>query len=315
MATLSSQVQSHLSLLSPPTRLLLGIPFLYQRIVSTSPSTLLISPTASSRTVSATSITLLHLSGTSDWLVASRRAILAWTGRSLTLKPRVHDYSLGAAHWGSTLLSGRGLVALAAPGEVYRLTLGDGEQFVVHPANVVAYEVTRRRPEGFRFKTGVGLALSVPSLAPGRLSQYLPAAPARWTRFVNAVRGSDTYRFLARVLHSLRTAARRSIYGDRLFLRFEGPGTLLVSSRASGRLAELLSAAPVEEVYAGVAPSLLARGGTLQAIEDAVRKAEMGTEEVTRQVQDVIRGMRVANVGRDGKVTLAEAKDLNEFVR
>jgi hypothetical protein len=88
-----------LSLLSPFSRALLGIPFLYQKvsestdnyysnvlqnqITSSSPITALISTKNS-----LTSFAVVHLDGRLDWIVAQRSALLAWTGHALTVKPR-----------------------------------------------------------------------------------------------------------------------------------------------------------------------------------------------------------------------------------
>lgn len=316
-ATNPRQVQSTLSLLSPFTRALLRIPFLYQRISSTTPTTLLISPTRST----SSSISLIHLDGTTDWLVASRTALLAWTGHGLAPTPRVHSYALGASHWGATLLSGRGLAALAAPaGDTYAVRLAPGEHLVAHPAHVVAYEVTRSRPLPFRLRGkghaakdgGGGLSLAVPYV--GRLAKYLPAPPGRVTRFVAAMRDTDTYRLVTRFLHGLRTAARRSVYGDALFLRFDGPATLLLSGRAA-RLGDVLADRQVNEL------AVARPGEVTAAAEAAIDRVQQEEEEggagkgKVEVGKDVVSGMRVASVGKDGKVTLAETKDLNEFVR
>ncbi|KAK7950867.1 Altered inheritance of mitochondria protein 24- mitochondrial [Apiospora aurea] len=84
------EAQSMPSLLPPLSRAATGVPFLYQRITSTSPITALIatkSPT--------TTFTVLHLDGTTDWMTS-------------------------LANWGSSELTGRGLAALSAPGHTYQ---------------------------------------------------------------------------------------------------------------------------------------------------------------------------------------------------
>lgn len=78
------QVVSTLSLLEPFRRLVGGIPFLYQRVSSTSPATALISPKPT-----VTSLAVVHLDGTTDWMVIGQ-SLLAWTGQTLSVKPTIN---------------------------------------------------------------------------------------------------------------------------------------------------------------------------------------------------------------------------------
>ncbi|KAI2606753.1 mitochondrial biogenesis AIM24-domain-containing protein [Hypoxylon sp. NC1633] len=286
----AQNAQSTLSLLSPVTRAATGVPFLYQRITSTTPLTALISTKSLTTTFS-----VLRLDGTTDWMVAQRSALLAWTGYSLTVTPRL-QYKLPLAHWGASELTGRGLAALSAPGHVYQVTLGEDEEFVAHPANVVAYTVSKSPPLPFRFKSGSGgLGLQVPSL-----TMWLGSS-----EFVRNMRRTETYKLVARFLHGARTAARRLIWGDRLFLQFRGPATLLLSSRAS-RVSDVLTAADVNEIAdapAGVVPA---------AVEVATRpKNEAQAVPKTKDAAEV--KINVATVGADGKVSFVDAKDLKDF--
>lgn len=278
----STQAQSTLSVLNPLTRAPLGVPFLYQRISAASPVTALISTKSPTTTFS-----ILHLDGTTDWMVTQRNALLAWTGHTLSLSPRMQT-SLAPAHWGSTFVTGRGLAALSAPGQVYQLTLGEGEQFVAHPGSVVAYSVSREAPRPFRFKSS-SFKLQVPSVA-----RFLPELA-----FMKTVRESAVYKFLGRALYGLRTMARRSIWGDRLFLQFQGPTTILMSSRGV-RVADVLSNREVNEI--ADAPA----GAVQEALEPAADKAKGKTEESA---------FKVTEGKQDGKVAFEDGKDLKEFVR
>ncbi|EGX96687.1 mitochondrial protein Fmp26 [Cordyceps militaris CM01] len=274
--------QSTLSILNPLTRAPLGVPFLYQRISAASPVTALLSTKSPTTTFS-----VIHLDGTTDWLVAQRNALLAWTGHTLAPSPRMQT-SLGVSHWGATLLTGRGLAAVSAPGQVYQLTLAADEAFVAHPGSVVAYSVSRHAPRPFRFKSGAGLRLQVPSVA-----RFLPEMA-----WLKTVRDSAVYRFVARALFGLRTMARRTIWGDRLFLQFRGPTTILMSSRGV-RMADVLSSQEVNEIAdapAGV-------------VQDALEPAAAKTAKVDEPV------IKVAEIKQDGKVTFEDGKDLKEFVR
>lgn len=244
---------------------------------------------------------MLHLDGTTDWMVAQRNALLAWTGHTLVPSPRVQQ-GLSLAHWGNTHLTGRGLAALASPGQIYELTLGDGEEIVLHPAHVVAYSVTRNPPLPFRLRS-TKLNLQVPSAV--RAPVAVPV-PERLSRFWRAMRDTDTYRAAARLLFALRTAARRTIWGDRLFLHFRGPTTVLMSTRGV-RVRDVLSRDDVNEIAD-------AEAGTVPAAVELATKPRAGEEEPGKTAQEKPVAMRIASV-KDGKVTFEDAKDLNEFVR
>ncbi|KAL2161058.1 hypothetical protein VTH06DRAFT_8771 [Thermothelomyces fergusii] len=292
--------QSTLSLLSPFRRAPLGIPFLYQRISSTTPITALIGTKSPNTTLS-----ILHLDGTTDWIVSQRNALLAWTGHTLTPTPRVRQ-GLSLAHWGSTHLTGRGLAALAAPGQIHELRLGEGEEIVLHPSHVVAYPVTRNPPLPFRFRS-TRLGLQVPAVPASIAGAAGRLVPGRAARFWNAMRDTGTFKALARLLYGLRTAVRRTIWGDRLFLQFRGPMTLLMSTRGV-RVRDVLSREDVNEIAdaeAGVVPA---------AVRLATRpKAPEGEEKEKRPEQKIT--FHVANVAKDGKVSFEDTKDLNDFVR
>ncbi|KAH7325046.1 mitochondrial biogenesis AIM24-domain-containing protein [Stachybotrys elegans] len=283
----AEHAQSTLSMLNPLARGLLGIPFVYQRITASAPITALISTKSTT-----TTFTVLHLDGTTDWMVSQRNALLAWTGHTLSPSARIQR-GLSVTHWGSTHLTGRGLAALSAPGQIYQLTLSEGEEFVAHPSSVVAYTVSRDPPRPFRFKSS-SLRLQVPSL-----TSWIPE-----TDFMKTMRKTDTYKFLARMLFRLRTTARRTIWGDRLFLQFKGPTTLLMSSRGV-RVTDILSNDQVNEIADTEA------GVFQKAIEDATKPAANATPSSVSNASTV----HVASVRRDGKVTFDDSKDLKEFVR
>ncbi|KAL2210798.1 hypothetical protein CC79DRAFT_533339 [Sarocladium strictum] len=283
--------QSTLSLLNPLSRAPFGVPFLYQRISATTPITALISSKTPTTTFS-----ILHLDGTTDWMVASRNALLAWTGHTLSVSSRLQT-RLSLAHWGSTFLTGRGVAALSAPGQVYQLNLAEGEEFVAHPGSVVAYAVSRNAPQPFRFKSS-SLRLQIPSLT----SWFSEA------NFVKAMRETGAYKFLARVLYSLRTTTRRTIWGDRLFMQFKGPTTVLLSSRGV-RVGDSLTSDQVNEIAdapAGVLP---------RAIEMAAKGDSEPLVPAETTAEQAPSAIHVAAVRRDGKVTFEDTKDLKEFVR
>jgi hypothetical protein len=79
------QAVSTLSLLGPLRRAFFGVPFVYQRVTSTTPYTALIATKSA-----ITSMVIVHLDGRLDWMVTQRNALLAWTGHTLSLSPRVN---------------------------------------------------------------------------------------------------------------------------------------------------------------------------------------------------------------------------------
>ncbi|KAH8595255.1 mitochondrial biogenesis AIM24-domain-containing protein [Bisporella sp. PMI_857] len=287
----AENAQSTLSILGPFRRAFLGIPFLYQQISSASPITALISTKSP-----ITSFTILHLNGTVDWMVAQRKALLAWTGHTLSVSPTVNR-KMSLAHWGNSQITGRGLVALAGQGQVYQITLKAGEEYVAHPGNVVAYTITKHPPLPYRFKSS-NLRFQIPNIGLGRL---LPDI-----KFFRVMKETDTWKGITKLLFVLRTSARRTIWGDGLFLQFHGPGTILISSRAS-RISDVLTARDVNEIADSQAG----------AVQSAVTIATKPKDDVsaTKQVTDVPTGFHVAEVSRGGKVKFEDAQDVKAFVR
>ncbi|KAK2628842.1 hypothetical protein QTJ16_001945 [Diplocarpon rosae] len=280
----AENAQSTLSILEPFRRAALGIPFLYQRITSTTPVTALISTKSP-----LTSFTVIHLNGTVDWMVAQRKALLAWTGHTLSVSPTV-SRGMGLAHWGNSEVTGRGLVALAGPGQVYQINLKAGEEYVAHPGNVVAYTITQHPPLPYRLKSS-SLRFQIPSLGLGYLAQEI--------KFFRVMKESDTWRGLTRILFNLRMAARRTIWGDRLFLKFYGPTTILMSSRAS-RISDVLTARDVNEIATTEA-------GALQKAVTLASEPKDRKEDTAKQFTDVPTGFHMAEVSPDGKVKFEDA--------
>ncbi|KAJ5781845.1 uncharacterized protein N7518_010328 [Penicillium psychrosexuale] len=311
----ADNVISTLSVLEPFRRAIVGVPFLYQKISSPSPVTALVSVRSPN-----TSFAVVNVNGSVDWMVAQRRALLAWTGRSLTIKPTINA-NLSLSHWGSSEVTGRGLIALVGNGQLYSVELKDGEQYIAHPSNVVAYTMASNPPRPYRFKSTT-LNFQVPGLK--TLPRLLQNA-----KFVRDVSDSKAYKVAMQWFHKLRTWSRMTIWGDRLFLQFDGPTTVLIQSRGP-RLNDILSAQEVNEI-ANV-PS----GFTSPPSTSALRSTESGKEieekpvderteaekavsnvpGLTRSVQELendIEGTRrsVAEIRKDGKVKFDEVSRTN----
>lgn len=97
------------------------------QVSSTSPLTAIIGTNSIS-----TSMSTINLDGRIDWIVSQRNSLLAWTGQALIVKPKI-NFQLNPTHWGNTLLTGRGLVALVGRGQIYQINLNAEDEYVVHP--------------------------------------------------------------------------------------------------------------------------------------------------------------------------------------
>lgn len=276
---------STLSLLEPFRRAVLGIPFLYQRVSSTSPLTALISTKSL-----VSSFAVVHLDGREDWIIAQRQALMAWTGHGLSVRPKVNT-KLSLAHWGNSHVTGRGLLALAGRGQIYQIKLKAGEAYVVHPSNVVAYLMTKNPPLPYRFKSTT-LRLQIPSTSLGAL---IPN-----TKFFRVMTETGIWRASSRLGFRLRTWLRRSVWGDRLFLQFHGPSTILLQSRGS-RISDILTTQDVNEI-ADSPP------GVVQSALGIGNREETGHEvhaPVTTPGQSEPQ-VRYASVGQSGKVEIRD---------
>jgi uncharacterized protein (AIM24 family) len=298
---------STLSLLSPLSRLPLGIPFFYQRIESATPITALLSTRSPS-----TSFAVVHLNGTLDWTIAQRSALLAWTGQTLSITPRA-NFALSIANWGHSRVTGRGLLALVGRGQIYHISLKAGESYIAHPANTLAYSLSPHSPSPYRL-TSSSLRFSVPGQ--GWLASLLPD-----TKFIRTMRATPTWRTISRVGFAVRTWARKSIWGDRLFLRFEGPTTILLQSRAA-RVSDVLTGRELDEICdssaegsarvsevlgkdAGEQGGVVGKGGVGEGplqVKTEVRRPVMDPNGMTPPK------MSYATVGGDGRVTFEKAK-------
>jgi len=225
-------VVSTLRTLNPIRRALVGIPFLYQRVTSTTPVSVLITPKSTNTTLS-----VLQLDGTQDWKLAQRASLLAWTGSNLSVTPTISS-KLSLAHWGTSNATGRGLLALSATGHTFALDLAKGESYIAHPSNILAYTTTNNPPpQPFRFRSS-----QARFQIPLQLGNWFPDS-----RFTRAWKTSNTYKFLQAISLRIKTFSRRTIWGDRLFLKFEGPATILLQSKAN-RVSDILTSDQINEI-------------------------------------------------------------------
>ncbi|KAF2495629.1 altered inheritance of mitochondria protein 24, mitochondrial [Lophium mytilinum] len=275
---------STLSLLEPFRRAFLGIPFFYQRkISSTTPITTLISTKAP-----ISSIAVVHLDGRQDWVVSQRNALLAWTGHALAVKPKLNT-EMSIAHWGSSQVTGRGLMALVGKGQLYQVQLRAGESYIVHPSHIVAYELGSNPPLPYRFKS-TALRFQIPKYDFGPLVES--------SKFLKTMAETATWRTITGVLFALRTWLRRTIWGDRLFLEFQGPSTLIMQSRGSS-IRDVLTARDVNEIADSPPGPTSSRRKT-----DTSEKTASAPASALSIPQESETHVRYATVGRDGKVKI-----------
>ncbi len=228
--------------------------------------------------------------------MAQRKALLAWTGHTLSITPTANR-GMSLAHWGNSRVTGRGLVALAGPGQVYQVTLKPGEEYVAYPGNVVAYMITQNPPLPYRFKSSV-LRFQAPGLG---LSSLVADV-----KILQMFFKTKTWKAITNSWFYIKTIIRRTIWGDRLFLKFHGPASILVSSRAS-RINDVLTSRDVNEIA----------DTSAGAVEDAVTlatKPKESEKDMEKPVADVPTGFHFAKVEKDGKVKFGETEDVKPFV-
>lgn len=272
-----TNVVSTLRTLNPVRRALVGIPFLYQRVTSTAPISLLISSKSTNSTLS-----VLQLDGTQDWKLAQRASLLAWTGSSLNVTPTISQ-KLSLVHWGTSDVTGRGLLALSAQGHTFALDLAKGESYVAHPSNILAYTTTNTSPpQPFRFRSS-----QARFQIPLQLGNWFPDS-----RFSRALKTSGTYKFFQNISLHLKTWSRRTIYGDRLFLKFEGPTTILLQSRAN-RVNEILTNEQINEIADAPAGS----------VEKTIRHVRLSQEDPFYKAAKSIKAAAPAAVQQGGSLS------------
>ncbi|KAL8721351.1 MAG: hypothetical protein Q9225_001963 [Loekoesia sp. 1 TL-2023] len=217
------------------------------------------------------------------------RSAPRWYGSSACGTNFKADMVKSLAHWGSSQITGRGLLALAGRGSIVQISLESGESYIAHPSNIVAYSMNRQNPLPYRLKSSI-FRIQIPDL---KLSGLIPDA-----KFFQVVRGSSTWKVLARFFRTIRTWLRRSIWGDRLFLEFHGPSTILLQTRAA-RLNDVLTSRDVNEIAEAPAGS----------VRDNLRaEANMDTAAVSQQLRasqaitTKPAQMSTAIIGPDGKV-------------
>ncbi|CDK25039.1 unnamed protein product [Kuraishia capsulata CBS 1993] len=129
-----------------------GISSTYQKITSTVPLNALVSAFEArklsrwipNRSDAQRSFVNLVLDGRIDWVIVPPKAIQCYTGASLFLNLHVFPRASGlfrAWNAGYTLANGRGTISLVGDGQVYKITLGEGEELLLKRESILAISV------------------------------------------------------------------------------------------------------------------------------------------------------------------------------
>lgn len=111
---------------------------------------------------------------------------------------------------------------------------------------------------------------------------------------------------VSKIFFAIRTWMRRSIWGDRLFLQFHGPTTILLQTRAS-RISDILTSQDVNEI-ADAEPGVTQRVVTLSQRQSAVTSSDAPAVEGVPAMSRAPK-MQTASIGRDGKVSFEATGD------
>lgn len=143
-------------------------------------------------------------------------------------------------------------------------------------------------PQPYRFKSST-LRLQIPNVF-----SWFPD-----TGFTRTIRQSQVWRFLAAFMYTVRTWTRRSVWGDRLFLRFEGPANILLQSRGNS-LTEALTTRDINEI--ADAPA-----GAVQVARQPKPSSTSGDANAAPSVPSTSTKLSYASIKQDGKVEFAQS--------
>ncbi|MCJ1424433.1 Altered inheritance of mitochondria protein 24, mitochondrial [Sticta canariensis] len=230
------------------------------------------------------------MDGSIDWKLFGK-SLLAWTGQTLSIHPGLAPNASGA-HWGNSEITGRGLLAIAGQGSIYQVVLDAGEEYCVHPSNVIGYTINSTPPSPYRLNSS-SFRLQTPNIS---ITSFFPSI-----KFFRVMQETLTWQAIRKLLLNLRTWTRRTIWGDRLFLEFHGPTKILLQSRAS-RLSDMITREEVDAIADG--PVI----GNVKLQSDQQEKKANSQEQTSSAIGQVPR-MNFASIGQDGKVKIEAVQD------
>lgn len=113
--------------------------------------------------------------------------------------------------WVESKILGRGLAALIGKGQIFQVVLDVGEEYIIHPRNLLAYSRnTSLEPQPFRISSN-SLHLQVP-----KFQYYLPRIDFG-KGFFRAVTQHSIWKTISKMLGHAQIWFRSIIWGDRVF--------------------------------------------------------------------------------------------------
>lgn len=260
--TRNHAIDLKLEMLKPMSRLSRGWwPFLYERLTSTTPFSVLVSSRVFRawplRDAHARALATINLNGASDWALVNRHCLQAFSGNSLAIL--MHKYprrvspalartldvpkstKTGLGHWpnmGYTLLSGRGTAAITGMGSIYSISIEQGQELTICRENLVAVSVAGP----------LDLENCIAELLNGpKISKPVPLKELSVKSVLEALDGKEP--FFQRLLRARKISAailkqwagvvryyvlvlRNYMIGHHKFLRMIGPRNILVQSNS-----------------------------------------------------------------------------------
>ncbi|PRT54775.1 Altered inheritance of mitochondria protein 24, mitochondrial [Wickerhamiella sorbophila] len=194
-------------------------PMIVQRVVSTSPSTLLLAAPTNQ------TLTVLEMDGSVDWAVVYPATLHAHAGESLNIIPRTAVGGLvHAVPFSHISARGRGVLALASPSQLLRVTLEAGESMLVQRSHLAAFSIDGNAAGGKPRFVDVSFALApdpdAHAVTPRRSFGNPTVDKAVYT----------TLELTRQAFSWLKRAVRRGAAGR--FVEMHGPCTILVTAQA-----------------------------------------------------------------------------------
>uniref|UniRef100_A0A060TFV4 Altered inheritance of mitochondria protein 24, mitochondrial n=1 Tax=Blastobotrys adeninivorans TaxID=409370 RepID=A0A060TFV4_BLAAD len=261
-------------------------PFAFQRIESTVPvSTLLSSPK---------SLAVITLDGTIDWVIAAKNALHSFTGEQLIVNSKGPFRLRNRPRYVHTFLSGRGTVALSSKGDMYKVSLEQGERFLVLRDSLVAYSLDSNNRNA-----GIPQLKSIPHSLGEKADQPVVYDDVNESLWDKAKRySSAVLSFVYRLVHA----------DSGRYVEVKGPATVLLQSSVpfplnSESLGVNLNANPLESKV---------HYDAKQFVEEKEYKLERAEKEgLVGRPEDHLKVVTVQN----GKATFESTSSFDHLIR
>ncbi|CAN6612607.1 hypothetical protein TRVA0_005S01288 [Trichomonascus vanleenenianus] len=261
-------------------------PFGFQKIVSTSPVTALIGSDSSR-------LAVVSLDGTIDWIVAHPAALHTFTGEQLILHARRGSWLRKGPPFSYTFLSGRGTVALSGFGQLFKISLEQGESYMALKESVIAYSVdANRRLQTPEFEKLPYSVHQTTTLASPSIAESLKSVSAAWA-------------YVKSLVSRTNTALYRLVNADSgKYMTLHGPTTILVQSAVHHLAAPALATSSPAVLESAV------QAAAREIIDDVQsQKAQIAAAGMAGRPEDHLKVATVTN----GKVVFESTKNFDGF--